>query len=260
MKHKILWMTLCYNEEQILPWCIDYWKRVADKVIVFDNYSTDSSIDILSKEDFIEIKKFKTDGQDDVMQAWIKNTKWQQYKDEYDYIIWTDTDELLYSDDLDSILDEMDKGGYNVLGCPIYALCEDSKPNYEDGKLLHQLCHKFYKQRMNHQPPYEHLAKFSLFNPKLITETGFSVGQHIANFKPSMKMYETDKAFILHVDKGFGVIEKYKIRQKMNKHLSDTNRKYGLCYEYGNDFETLKKEYENNQSKSFDINVQRRIN
>ena len=36
--------TLCYNEIRILPFVIDYWETYADRVIVYDNGSTDGSV------------------------------------------------------------------------------------------------------------------------------------------------------------------------------------------------------------------------
>ena len=51
---KLNWYTLCYNEEIIIPYVIDYWKKIINdginlKVIVYDNHSTDNSVELLSK-------------------------------------------------------------------------------------------------------------------------------------------------------------------------------------------------------------------
>ena len=40
----------------------------------------------------------------------------------------------------------------------------------------------------------------------------------------------------------------------MNDNLSNTNRQCGMCIEYGDSYEKLKKEYQENQAKAFDIN------
>ena len=81
-----------------------------------------------------------------------------------------------------------------------------------------------------------------------------SVGQHFVQTEPEMKILLAKNAFCLHIDKGFGVDYKFKIRQKMNANLSETNKRSGMCIEYADSFEKLKVDYEENQAKSFDIN------
>ena len=44
MKQKIDIYVLCWNEMQIAPFIVDYWKRVARHVYVYDNGSTDGVI------------------------------------------------------------------------------------------------------------------------------------------------------------------------------------------------------------------------
>ena len=122
----------------------------------------------------------------------------------------------------------------------------------EEDKLLHQQCHKFYRQRMNHMEGFDDLSKISIFNTAVTERVSMSVGQHYVGTIPTMKIMMGD-GFCLHIDKGFGLEYKYKIRQKMNKNLSQENRKYGMCIEYADSYEKLKKEYEENQKKSFDI-------
>ena len=39
--------TFCWNEMTVLPFAVDYWRRYADHVTVFDNGSTDGSIEFM---------------------------------------------------------------------------------------------------------------------------------------------------------------------------------------------------------------------
>ena len=255
-KMKVCWICLCFNEIDILPFVSKYWERVADKVVVIDNGSVDGSIEYLKKLSYVELRHFESDGkQNDVIQKQVKEKAYLEFKGQYDIIIISDMDEAFYFNDFKALGGKMIDEGYNCMVVPIYSLCEDFKPQPEEGKLLHQLCHKFYKQKMNHMQGFEDVSKISIFNCKITDSINMSVGQHYVYTSPKMEIMLSNDGFCLHIDKGFGTQYKYNIRQKMNKNLSDTNRKYGLCYEYGNDFETLKKEYENNQSKSFDINL-----
>lgn len=252
--YKVCWITLCKNEIDIIPFCIDYWKRIADKVVVYDNGSTDGSIEELEKYHFIEVRHFDSNGQNDLVQKEVKQKAFQEFKNDFDIIILSDMDEVFYFDDFKALASEMIDGGYNILATPIYSLCEDFKPQYEQGKYLHQLCHKFYKQRMNHMKGMENISKLSIFNTRATDNVAMSVGQHIVSTSPSMKILYTDKGFNLHFDKGFGLEQKYKIRQKMNDNLSAENKRYNLCIEYADSYEKLKNDYLKNQENSFDIN------
>ena len=251
---KTYWVVLCKNEEDIIPFCIQYWSRIADKVIVYDNHSTDSSVELLSKYDWIEIRTFDSDGQNDSIQKQVKEQAYLEFKDQCDILIITDMDEVFYFNDFKAISEAFVSGDYNILMTPIFSLCEDSKPPYSEDKLLHQQCHKFYKQKMNHMQGFDDYSKLSIFNTKITDKVNMSVGQHYVQTSPQMKIMLSMDGFNLHIDKGFGVDYKYNIRQRMNNNLSDTNKRSGMCIEYSDSYEKLKTEYEKNQANSFDLN------
>ena len=251
---KICWIVLCYNEIDILPFVSQYWERIGvDKVVVYDNGSTDGSIDYLTGLTYVELRHFSSNGQNDIIQKQIKEAAYMEFKDSYDIIVISDMDEVFWFKDFKAISEEFINGGYDVMAAPIFSLCEDFKPQPEEGKLLHEQCHKFYHQRMNHMKGFDDYSKLSIFNCRTVNRVNMSVGQHFVETQPSMKVMLAYNGFCLHIDKGFGLEYKYKIRQKMNENLSDTNRKYGMCIEYANSYEKLKKEYEENQKKSFDL-------
>ena len=255
MKYKILWITLCKDELDILPYCRQYWERIATNVLVLDNGSTDGSIEYLSQLPYVILRHFESEGHNDVIQKSIKEQAYLEFKDSYDIIIISDMDELFYFQDFEKEIDKMIQGNYNTMLLPLYSICEDGKPHYQEDKLLHQLCHKFYKQRMNHTRGLEAYTKFSIFNTKITDVVAMSVGQHYVQTAPTMNVMVADNAFGLHIDKGFGLQYKWEIRQKMFKNLSETNKRGGMAVEYGMSYDQLKAEYERNQSKSFDINL-----
>lgn len=253
-KYKICWITLCFNEMDILPFVKQYWERIGCDVVVYDNGSTDGSIEFLSNLPYVTVKHFDSNGQNDIIQKSVKEQAYLELKDKYDIIIISDMDEVFYFNDFKAVLDVFVSGGYNVLATPIFSLCEDSKPPYMEDKLLHQQCHKFYKQKMNHMQGFEEVSKLSIFNCKTTYKVNMSVGQHYVLTMPQMMIMYTKDGFNLHIDKGFGIDYKFNIRQKMYKNLSKTNKEGGMCTEYADSFEKLKEEYEKNQTKSFDIN------
>ena len=259
----ILIITLCWNEEDILPFVLQYWCDMRSKLkgnlkaIVYDNGSTDSSVEILSKYDWIEIKPFDTGNKkDNDAHKDLKNKCWKEYKNYYDLIIVCDIDEILYLSNPEATISKMKDGGYNILATPWYALCEDSKPQYEEGKLLHTLCTKFYKQKSNHMKGYETVCKFNIFDPKLVNDMGWSVGNHIAHITPNKKILTINKeeGFCLHICAGFGYEYKYNRNQLQQNRLSDKNKQKGYSRQYNYDLEKVKMNYKEHQRESFNIN------
>lgn len=253
-KLKTCWVTLCYNEIDILPFVSQYWERIGCDVVVYDNGSSDGSIQYLLELPYVTLRHFDSDGQNDVIQKTVKEQAYLELKDKYDIIIISDMDEVFYFNDFKAISEAFVSGGYNILMTPIISLCEDSKPPYTRDKLLHQQCHKFYKQKMNHMHGFEDYSKLSIFNTKTTDRVSMSVGQHYVQTSPGMRIMLSDKDFCLHVDKGLGEDFFVQKRQKMGANLSQMNIRGGMCLEYLKKEEELRKEYREKQEKSFDLN------
>lgn len=246
--------TLCYNEMDVLPFVIDYWKYLGiTKAVVYDNGSNDGSVEFLSQFNWIEIRHFQTEGMNDTVQAEIKNKCWKETKDkDVDFVIVCDMDEIIFSTNLNEILEEMKTKDYNAMVSPLYGICEDFKPEHVDNVLLHTQCHKYYKQQMNRQ--YQDMSKIMLFDPNKIDDMRFAVGCHSANPIPKLKLLITDKAVTIHIDKGFGIQYQIEKRKIMNDNLSEENKKKHYCFQYGYTPEKITEMYINNQKSSTDIN------
>ena len=255
MKYKICWITLCKNEMDILPFVRQYWERLQCDVLVMDNGSTDGSIEYLQSLPYVTLKHFDSEGHNDVIQKQVKEQAFQELKDQYDFIILSDMDEVFYFENAEKEIDKMLQGNYNAMLLPLYSLCEDSKPLFQEDKLLHQLCHKFYKQRMNHMKGLEAYSKISIFNTKNTDIVRMSVGQHYVQTLPTMNVMIGEDAFGLHIDKGFGESYYANKRKKMGENLSQTNINGGMGIEYLKREEESIKEYREHQANSFDINT-----
>ena len=249
--------TLCWNEEDIIPYVLQYWERIRSEVelhvVVFDNGSTDKSLGLLSPYGWIEVRHFDTDGMNDIVQKSIKNSCWKESKGKCDFVIVCDMDEVLYSNCFKEVLDEMKVSGCNIMGTKWYAFCGDKMPVYSPDVLLHEQVKYGYTQYVNHTQQWGGLGKFMLFDPNLVDDMNWSVGNHVSHPVPSADVFYTDKVVAFHINKGFSEDYFVQRRQYMYKRLSETNKKGGLCYEYGYSEEQMRNEYRGYQKRSIDI-------
>jgi len=87
-------LILSFNEETILPYTLRHYRTFADKILVYDAFSTDNTRNICREYGAI-VQDWKTDGLNDAVAKHIKNTGWiNNHKS--DWVICVDADELIY--------------------------------------------------------------------------------------------------------------------------------------------------------------------
>ena len=82
---KIAGVTLCFNESNMVKYVMPYWERIGiDKLIVYDNMSTDDTVKLLQQYPFVEVRTFDTNGKfDDFENKYYEDFDEEDY-DEYD--------------------------------------------------------------------------------------------------------------------------------------------------------------------------------
>ena len=237
--------TLCWNEMDILPFVVDYWKRFVTHAWVYDNGSTDGSVEYLKQFDWITVEHYESDGMDDSKLRDIKNSKWKQSKGKADWVIVCDMDEIVYSKDVLKELEEASANGYTAVDCDWYWFCEDFLPEYKnDGILLHQKCTKFYNNA----------GKHLIFNPNEINEINYSIGAHTARPSGNYRPCNNNNIAVFHTNKGFGIEYKAERYKEMNNRLSEIDKKNKWSIHYGFSKEALINDYLICQKKSFNVN------
>ena len=246
-RFKVDLYTVCWNEIDLLPFTIDYWKRFVNHAYVFDNGSNDGTIEYLKQFKWITVIPFETDGINDEVMLSIKNEMWKYSKGSADYVVVCDIDECLYAKDLEAELVYMNHAKqsvchprwYNMIGTELY--------EHQEGKYLHEIMRNSYEGNI-----YD---KALLFNPNYITDINYEPGCHVCKPSPQdYDVYNGNRIFCFHYSRAFGV--DYAIRKTHinGKRLSETNRikGYGIHYTYSD--ERVRESYERNLQTSFDVN------
>lgn len=253
-KLKIELYTCGWNEEYQLPFAIEYWKRfITDetdfKVIYYDNFSNDKSLEILSKYPWIEVRMFDTGGEmNEELLTIIRNNCWKGST--ADFVIVCDVDEQYYAKDIVKELKELKKKGAAVVACQWYALVGD-KESYNTDTLLHKQIGRGYRQHINHRQDQSMFGKLQLFDPKQVSDMHYSVGMHFAF--PDAPITVSYNIYQFHFDKGYNLDWNINRRKIMWKRLADSQKAKGFCVHYGLSEDKIIQEYKANQEKSIDI-------
>ena len=123
--------ALNWNESRILPAFLHHY-RDANRIIIYDNESTDDSVNIIKKHGREVITFSSNETFDDTINRDLKNNFWKSsVDDDVDYIIVQDLDEFLYfpsyPDDIPKALLEMKRQGFTcarAIGYNMY--CSDA--------------------------------------------------------------------------------------------------------------------------------------
>ena len=124
---KICVITICFNEETILPFFIRHYERFVDKMVFYDGISTDRSREIIAACPIAELRDLDTGGRiDDGANIRVKNTAYREI--DADWFIIVDCDELLSHPDMRGFLAKCDALGVSAVRCEGWNMIGDEIP------------------------------------------------------------------------------------------------------------------------------------
>jgi len=187
---KIDLYTICWNEEYMLKFFFRHYDDIVDRYIVFDDGSTDLSLEILKNHPKVEIRTLPRVEEDSYVLAARKlhNSCWKESRHHADWVIITAIDEFLYHPDLKEYILKCEKKGITIIPALGYQMISESLP--DPGKKLTDSIKK--------GAPDNALNKLILFNPDAVKETNFEVGRHKARPAGHLVFPTSDEMLNLH--------------------------------------------------------------
>lgn len=134
MKPKVWTFSVCYNEARMAPWFVRHYSPWVDRMVIWDESSTDETQDILRGCANVDLRPWPHRGLDDNRFLEAVNGWYQEARGKADWVAWVDMDELIYHPNM---LEMLEKTDADVMPSTGYALISPS--GWPDAKSKGQL-------------------------------------------------------------------------------------------------------------------------
>lgn len=222
MSGKIFVYTICWNEEKLLPLFIEHYSEFADKIIIYDNESTDDSRKIMLEYPKVQIRDYSSNNQiRDDLYLKIKNHAWKEVRGIAEWVIVCDIDEFFYHPSVKTYLQESKSRGFSVIKPQGYNMASFEFPLYN----------KPLTESVKTGLKFDPESKMCVFNPNAIKEINYTAGCHYAKPQGTVKILEDSDAKLLHYK--FLGRDNFLTRNKQyRERLSDSNLSRGWGAHY----------------------------
>lgn len=216
--------AVCWNEERIVPYFMDYYSQFVDAFYIYDNRSSDSTVERLARHKNVTIIPFDTGGTfDEAALLKIRNNEWKKSRGKADFVIVCDMDEFLYHPEMPSFLHLLKRHAFTVVKPHGYDMVSEQLPEFDGAHPITDLIKTGFDSQRNY-------SKTVLFSPEL-DDIHFSPGCHKSFPTGRVKRFQSDHLKLLH----YKFVNRDLILQKIQRcraRLSETNKQHGWSGHY----------------------------
>lgn len=174
--------SVCHNEEEMLPYFLRHYSRIADRIVIYDDNSTDRSAEIISgcpQATVIALEAVLSKHRNEYSErdlTKIRNVGYQESRGKADWVVVVDIDEFLYHTHLPMMLRRYWRNGITFPKLTGFDMVAGTFPTV-DGQIYESIRTGF------RNPMYD---KRVLFRPDI--DINYTVGCH--SCMPSGRLVE----------------------------------------------------------------------
>jgi len=184
--------TLCWNEADMLGFFFRNYDAWVDRYFVYDDGSTDGSIEILKAHPRVELRDWHRKFPDSYLMSQIDwlNEVWKESRGCADWAVIVDIDEHLFlpQSPMQDLLERYKSQGITLIPALGFQMLSEDFPKADEHLV----------QSRTWGTPWQKMCKLSIFNPDAIEETNFTGGRHTANFTGRLKLPRRDELLLFH--------------------------------------------------------------
>ena len=122
--------TLCLDEVRMLPFFFQHYDSIVEYYVVYDDGSTDGSLDLLHQHHRVEIRPFERTNSDSFVESELVLFEhcWKESRRRADWVILVNIDEFLYHPMGWSFLETYKTKGITIIQAEGYQMVAESFP------------------------------------------------------------------------------------------------------------------------------------
>ena len=217
--------AICSNEIRLLRFFFRHYDSLVDRFVMFDDGSTDGTIEYLRGKAKVELRPFPRVHANSFVfsQQALQDSCWKESRGAADWVIVTAVDEHLYHPSLLSYLETCKRAGVTCIPALGFQMVTRRFPH--DSEHL--------ATQRTWGVPDEYWNKLRIFDPDAITQTNFAVGGHSSNVEGHCVLPERDELLLFHY-KYLGTEYVRERDPSLGRRLgpSDKERNFGFQYFY----------------------------
>ena len=217
--------TVCWDEADMLGFFFRHYDPWVDRYVIYDDGSTDGTLDILHTHPKVELRRFERTEADSFVLSHrtLQNEAWKESRGRADWIVITAIDEHLHvpGQTMAEYLAEEADRGVTLIPALGFDLNHPDMP--DDSGLL--------TERVTRGRPRIAFNKLSMFKPEALRETGFGPGRHGATPEGDLCLPARDTLVLWHY-KHLGFTRNADREAAQAERLGRTDRAEGLGQHY----------------------------
>ncbi len=180
---------LCWNDAKMLPHFFRHYDPWVDRYFVYDNGSTDESIDMLYAHEKVTVRHFEVAGNSFVdVERRLSDKIWLKSRGTARWVVMVDIDEFIFRPDLRGYLQRCTDTGITALRGIGYEMVDDEFPVGAE-PLVESIT--LGTRSAGHD-------KLVLFNPDALTDTRYEPGRHKASPVGNVVWPDRSQILLLH--------------------------------------------------------------
>lgn len=188
---KIHLYTRCWNDAEMLGFMFRHYDSLVEKYIVYDDGSTDGSLEILRHHPKVVLRSLPPGDPTSRMLSTVRffNDVWRESRAVADWVIIADIDEHLYHPELGSYLQFCRERGVTLIPALGYQMISDIFPEPADLLL---------SANLTRGAPWAQMSKLGFFAPDRIEAINYSPGRHLCAPSGDIFLPHRDELLLLH--------------------------------------------------------------
>lgn len=159
----------CWNEERIIPFFLRHYEPLVDRIVIYDDQSTDRSVELLRASPKVEVRPLGREAESFLdAHLTLFETCWHESRGRADWVCLVDLDEFLFHPDWHRYLAAQKDAGVAMIQALGFDMVSETFP--PSGAALATSLTRGHRDL--------HLDKTGLFAPDAIEEINHCVGRH----------------------------------------------------------------------------------